>query len=200
MAVCEFFYDFSSPFAYLGATQVERVCEGHTVIWRPFLLGALFKNIGTPVVPIATFSPAKASIAMKDQYRWAEHWNVPLEFPDQFPQKSVTALRLVLQIDPEKRGPLSLSLFELMWAENGDLNDEASLRRILNQHELNADEMLANTQDPEIKQKLKDNTAEAEEKGICGAPSYVVNDLVFWGQDRFEFVQKALNGWVPRKG
>jgi len=200
MAVCEFFYDFSSPFAYLGATQVERVCAGHTVVWRPFLLGALFKEIGTPVVPIATFVPAKAAIAMQDQYRWAEHWGVPLEFPDQFPQKSVKALRLVLQIDAEKRGPLSLSLFELMWAHNGELNDEASLRRILERHNLDADHMLTKTQDPSIKQKLKDNTAEAVTRGICGAPSYIVNELVFWGQDRFEFVQKALNGWVPQKG
>ena len=200
MATCEFYYDFSSPFAYLGATQVERVCEGHTVIWRPFLLGALFKEIGTPVVPIATFSPAKAALAMKDQYRWAEHWDVPLEFPEKFPQKSVTALRLVLQLDAEKRGPLSMSIFELMWAENGDLNDEASLRRILEKHGLDADEMLKNTQDPVIKQNLKEETAAAVEKGICGAPSYVVNGLVFWGQDRFEFIQKALNGWVPRRG
>ena len=200
MAVCEFFYDFSSPFAYLGATQVERVCAGHEVKWRPFLLGALFKEIGTPVVPLHSYSPAKAQLALKEQYRWAEHWGVELEFPEEFPQKSVTALRLALQAPEEKRGALSLALFELMWVHNGSLNDVQSLTKILTQHGFDSEAMLAGTQDPAVKQKLKDNTAEAVSRGVCGAPSFLVGDVLFWGQDRFEFVKKSLEGWKPKRG
>jgi 2-hydroxychromene-2-carboxylate isomerase len=200
MATCEFFYDFSSPFAYLGATQVQRVCGEHDVVWRPFLLGALFNEIGTPTVPLATFPAAKAQLAMKDQFRWAEHWGVRFEFPEQFPQKSVTALRLALQAPESIRGALSLSLFELMWVHNGDLNDETALRAIVERHGLDAQDLLSGTQNPEIKAKLKENTDEAVRRGICGAPSFVVGDLVFWGQDRLDFVRKALDGWIPVRG
>ena len=200
MAVCEFYYDFSSPFAYLGASQVEQVCSGHTVLWKPFLLGALFNEIGTPTVPISTFAPAKAQIAIKDQYRWAEYWDVPFAFPEEFPQRSVTALRLALQAPDEQRGALSMSLFELMWVKNGSLNDQTALTQILEKHGFDAAAMLGRTQELAVKEKLKANTSEAVERGICGAPSYVVGDLVFWGQDRFEFVKKALGGWIPRHG
>jgi len=200
MASCEFFYDFSSPFAYLGATQVERICEGHEVVWRPFLLGALFNEIGTPTVPLATFAPAKASLAMKDQYRWAEHWGVPFSFPDHFPQKSIMALRLALQAPQDKIAALSVSLFELMWVHNGDLNNLEALTKILEGHQLDAQAMIAGTQQADIKAQLKANTDEAIRRGVCGAPTCIVGDLVFWGQDRFEFVRKALDGWVPKEG
>ena len=200
VSICEFYYDFSSPFAYLGASQVERVCEGHAVVWKPFLLGALFNEIGTPTVPISTFAPAKAQLAIKDQYRWAEHWDVAFEFPTEFPQKSVTALRLALQAPEEARGALSMSLFELMWVNKGSLNDQEALTRVLDKHGFDAPAMLAGTQDPAVKEQLKANTSEAVARGICGAPSFVVGELVFWGQDRFEFVKKALDGWEPRHG
>lgn len=200
MAKCDFFYDLSSPFAYLGATQVEAACEGHEVVWRPFLLGALFKTIGTPIVPLATFAPAKAALAMKDQYRWAEHLGVKFNFPSLFPQKTVTPLRIALQCPPDLIGPVSISLFEVMWVHDGDLNDETTLRQVIEKHGLDADALLAGTQDPAVKAQLKTNTDEAIAKGICGAPSFVVGETVFWGQDRLHFVKKALEGWVPLDG
>lgn len=200
MAKCEFFYDFSSPFAYLGASQIERVCAGHELVWKPFLLGALFNEIGTPTVPLSTFAPAKVSLAMKDQYRWAEHWGVDFQFPNLFPQKSITALRLALQADEGKIAALSLSLFELMWVKNGDLNDIEALSSVLRVHGFDAEMMLAGTQDPVVKAKLKTNTDEAIQRGVCGAPTCIIGDLVFWGQDRFEFVKKALEGWRPKEG
>lgn len=198
MARCEFFFDFSSPFAYLGATQIARVAAGHELIYRPFLLGALFKEIGTPVVPLATFPPQKAALAVKDQHRWAEHWGVDFNFPSKFPQRSVLALRVALAAPPEALPAVVAALFRVMWVSNGDLEDRAQLAAALSPLGLDAPALLARTEDPDIKELLKKNTADAVALGICGAPSFVVNGRVFWGQDRLDFVKKALEGWVPR--
>ena len=198
MARCEFFYDFSSPFAYLGATQMQRVCEGHELVWRPFFLGGLFKTIGTPPVPLATFPEAKARLVMFDQYRWADHWGVDFKFPSRFPQLTVKPLRVVLQVPEDKIGPLSLAFFDVMWVNDGDLTDEATLGQVIEAQGLDADALLAGTRDPAVKARLLDNTDEAARRGVVGAPTSIVNDMVFWGQDRLDFVRRALDGWQPR--
>jgi 2-hydroxychromene-2-carboxylate isomerase len=204
MATCEFFYDFSSPFSYLAATQIERVCRGHELIWRPFLLGALFKAIGTPVVPIQSFAPAKSALLLADQFRWAEHWGVELEQPSRFPQRSVLALRVALQVPKDRLPEVSLALFRTMWVEDGNLEDPASIAAVLTRLGLDADRLIAGAETPEIKDRLRQNTDQAVARGVCGAPTCIVThagskDLVFWGQDRLHFVERALAGWVPRK-
>src|SRR5208282_4043454 len=91
----ELYWDFSSPFAYLGSTQAEALAArtGTTLVWRPMLLGAVFKAIGAPDAPILTWSEAKRSYFFKDLARWAEHWDVPFRFPSRFPMMTVKALR-----------------------------------------------------------------------------------------------------------
>jgi 2-hydroxychromene-2-carboxylate isomerase len=198
VTVLEFFYDFSSPFAYLGATQVERLAEGHTLVWRPFLLGALFKTIGTPLVPLETFAPAKLALVNKDQYRWAEHWGVDFNFPSRFPQRSVKALRVALAVPDEHIGRVSLAIYRTMWVDDGELEDVPTLTRTLETLGLDATAVLAASETEAVKQRLRENTDRAVALGLCGAPSYVINDVVYWGQDRQEFVKKALAGWVPK--
>ena len=82
MAHLDFYFDYSSPFAYLGATQVGAVAKRHDaqLNLEPFFLGGLFKSIGTPLVPFAEMPQPKQKLAMKDMYRWAEYWDVPFNF------------------------------------------------------------------------------------------------------------------------
>ena len=80
-----FYFDYSSPFGYLGATQVEALAakKGAELVWRPFLLGALFKEIGTPMVPFAVMPKAKQRFAVEDMYSATPSWNQeppPLKF------------------------------------------------------------------------------------------------------------------------
>lgn len=198
MARCEFWFDFSSPFAYLAATQVERFTEGHELVYRPFLLGGLFKLIGTPIVPLATFHENKMRLALKDQYRWADHWGVPFHFPSRFPQMTVLPLRVVLQLEGEDQRRAVRAFFDEVWVKDGNVQDEAIVRRVLGELGLPADELIRGAQDPKVKDALKHNTEEAARVGICGAPSFVVDGEVFWGQDRLEMVKKALAGWRPK--
>ncbi len=192
MKQVEAFFDYSSPFAYLGTTQIERVASRHgaRVVWKPFLLGALFKELGTPLVPLATFPPAKARHQALDLQRWADHYGVPFRFRSQFPLNSVPLLRLTLAAPEPKRPELIHRLMRLAWVEDASI-DEAALAAALRDVDLD-EALVAKTKEPSVKQALFAATQEAVDRGVPGAPTFIVGDELFWGQDRLLFVDKAL--------
>lgn len=199
-ATLHFWYDFSSPFAYLAATRVAAVAEraGARLCWRPMLLGALFKQIATPNVPLFAMSESRRAYMLRDLDHWASYWNVPFTFASRFPQNTVTALRLAL-LAGERIAELSLALFEALWVRDGNLEDPDTLAGVLRAQGFDAAAMLARAREPAARQALFDSTAQALAAGVFGAPTCVIaderGDLLFWGQDRLELVEAALRGW-----
>ncbi len=193
--VVDFFYDFSSPYAYLGSTQIERVASrnGALLRWKPFLLGALFKKIGTPDVPMLAVSEAKRRYLAQDLRDWAEYWGVPLNWPSRFPMRTVLPLRLVLAVPEADRPRLSHAIFSAYWAEDRDIADPAVLATLLD----DSAALERAQSDQAIKQALVELTTEAERAGVCGAPSFLVKGHLFWGQDRIDMVDRVLGGWNP---
>lgn len=200
MKELSFFFDFSSPFAYLASTQVEGVAAraGASLRFRPFLLGALFKALGGPDVPLFTMPPPKQRHARDDMFRWADFYGVPLRFPTRFPMNTVKALRMVLQLPEEQRAPLIHAIYRAYWADDRDINDDAVLAELATGVGLDGPALLAGTKQDAVKERLKAATDEAVKLGLFGAPCFLVDDLLFWGQDRLVFVEKALQGWRPR--
>lgn len=203
-----FFFDYSSPFAYLGAHGVQKLAQDHgaELVWRPFLLGALFKEIGTPIVPLQAMPPAKQQYAYKDMMRWAAYREAPFRFPSRFPMNTVKSLRMTLQLDQGDVGRLALPIFAAYWAEDRDINDPEELKKIASDAGFDGEALLAGTQDQAIKDQLRHNTDAAVKAGLPGAPGFLVQKvdddegMLFWGQDRFELVGKALDGWRPDCG
>lgn len=192
-----FFYDFASPFAYLASTQIEALAArcGAIVDWQPILLGGLFRAIGTPMVPISTYPEAKRRHSLEDMARWAHTYGEPFHFPSRFPMTTVTALRLAL-LAGERIGALSQALFRAYWSADEDLEDPAALERALQSVSLPTS-LLDRVAEPAIKDKLRHNTEEAARLGIFGVPTFRVAQhhgapLMFFGQDRLLFVEKAL--------
>jgi 2-hydroxychromene-2-carboxylate isomerase len=187
-----FYYDFSSPYAYLGATQVERVAREHgvRVRWRPILVGALFQRIGTPNVPLDDFPAAKRAYMVRDLQHWASYWGVPLSWPSRFPMRTVAPLRLALATEATGGdiAALSLALFRAYWVEDRDISDPSLLRQYGDP---------AACESPAIKDALRAATDEAIAAGVCGVPSFVARGHLFWGQDRLELVSRTLGGWEP---
>ena len=201
-----FFFDFSSPFAYLGATQVEAVAAraGARVRYRPFLLGGLFREIGTPNVPLFAVSESKRRHFLADMARWASFYDVPIRFPTRFPMNTVKALRITLCIPNNENGNgdnerrrLVLPIFNAFWAEDRDISDDVVLRDIAQNAGFDGDELLRRSREEPAKTALREVTTEAQNLGVCGAPCFLVGDQLFWGQDRLSLVEKALNGWRP---
>jgi 2-hydroxychromene-2-carboxylate isomerase len=176
-----FYHDFSSPYAYLAATQLEKQMTplGITIEWRPILLGALFRAIGTPDVPLFAMSPAKMRYLQRDIRDWADWWGVDFSFAKNFPIRSVLALRVALQAPSA-----TLPLYRAAWAEGQDISDPPTVARVLDEHGLNGEQLVLGAQQPAIKQALRDNTEAAQRDGACGVPSFVFKKRLIWGQDR----------------
>src|SRR5579884_3828848 len=142
MHTLEIYWDFSSPFAYLGTTQAEAVAARHnaTLVWRPMLLGGVFKAIGQADVPLFTWSDAKKKYYFDDMHRWAAYWKVPFRFPSRFPMNSLKPMRAYLALPEERRKEYRERAFRAAWADDRDLSDDAVLRECIGP---GADEVLA---------------------------------------------------------
>ncbi len=199
-ATLDVYFDVSSPFAYLGLTQLPAMARASGVTPRlvPILLGALFRDIGQANVPLFAMPPPKARYVGLEMVRWARWWGVPFQQPSKFPQRTVTAQRLALlaaEAGADAGVRFAIALGRAMWAEQRDLEDVATLREILEREGFPAS-LVERTSEPDTKARLAANTTEARERGVFGVPTFVVDGKhLYWGQDRLEQVARQLAGW-----
>jgi 2-hydroxychromene-2-carboxylate isomerase len=184
-----FYHDFSSPFSYLATTQIGRMAEaaGVKLKLKPVLLGALFKAIGTPDVPLFAMSEAKREYMLQDLGDWAKWWGVDFRFPEQFPLRTVAALRVALQ-DPST----TPHIYRAAWVQGKNIGDDDVLIDVLDAAGFDGVALLAGTQEQAIKQALRDNTEAAITEGACGVPTFTMGKQLWWGQDRLSLVEAAL--------
>jgi 2-hydroxychromene-2-carboxylate isomerase len=191
----EFWFDFSCPYAYLAATQVEALAArtGAELVPCPMLLGGVFRARETPQKLFATLGPAKARHNFADLLRWARTFDVPYAMPPGHPLRTVEALRCLLAAG-QPFMPLAHRFFRAYWVEGVDLATEAGLRKVLGEAGLDADAILAAARGEAIKAELFARTQEAIERGVFGAPAFFVDGALYWGQDRMDMVEAALGG------
>ena len=135
-----------------------------------------------------------------DTMRWGRALRCPVPLPvplsDEHGQGAAhgpPALRT------RRKPPLVHALYRAAWADDRDLADDAELAAVAASGlGLDGAALVAGTRSEPVKARLKDATDEAQRAGLCGAPSFLVGDLLFWGQDRPQFVERALQGWRPR--
>jgi 2-hydroxychromene-2-carboxylate isomerase len=189
MATLDFFFDLSSPYSYLAATQLPALAArtGATVRWRPMVLFAVFQAAHNHM---PAESPVKARWMLVDLARWSERYGVPFRMNSRFPMNLIPAMRLVLVGERHGRAQeVALEAFRRAWAADEDAN--ADLAGIAAAAGLPAGAERA-VSDPEIKDALRANTDEAIARGAFGAPAMLVGDELFWGNDRLDFVEAAL--------
>ncbi len=192
----DFYFDLSSPYSYLAATQLPPLAARNNAIvqWKPIVLAAVFKNTGN-VMPAAC--APKATYMLADLGRWAAHYGVPFRFNTRFPINTIRAMRMIIAAGMESgseygHAQLGLALFHAAWAEDRDITDDAELRRIAQALGLSGDALLAACDTPPVKDRLRAFGDEALARGVFGAPSLFVGDELFWGNDRLDFVEAAL--------
>lgn len=189
----EFFWDPASPYTYLAATQIEALARrcGCTVRWRPFILGKAFEATGNrPPAQI----PSKGKYLFKDLRLWAKHYGVPFFFPRVFPVNSLTALRIACALPEEKAGDWAKAVMNAYWTRDSDISQAELLKSVADAAGFDGAALLAATQDPAVKDRLRANTEEAVERGVFGAPTFFVDDQMFWGNDRLVLLEDYLQG------
>ena len=190
----EFYFDLGSPATYLAYTQLPKICAqtDSLLIYVPILLGGVFKATGN--ASPATI-PAKGLYMFQDLDRYARRYGVPLKFNPHFPINTLMLMRAVTGIQlrhPERFQAFIDCLFHALWVEGRSLDDLATVASVLTENGFDPTQVLALTADEEVKATLKDNTEKAVQRGVFGAPSMFVDNQLFFGQDRLEFVIEAL--------
>jgi 2-hydroxychromene-2-carboxylate isomerase len=193
MRTLDFWFDYSCPYAYLASTQVEGLAArtGARLVWKPMLLGGVFAANGTPQKLFATLSPAKAAHGARDLERWAEFFAVPLVMPAGHPLRTVEALRATIACGVDPR--VAHAFYRAYWVEGRGPSDEATLREVVGGCGHDVERVLAAIARVEAKDDLRRRTDEAIALGIFGAPAFVVEDRMYWGQDRMDFVERDLS-------
>jgi 2-hydroxychromene-2-carboxylate isomerase len=193
----EFWYEFASNYSYLSVMRISDLARqaGVEVIWKPFLLGPIFKAQGWDTSPFNLY-PAKGRYMIRDMQRISESRGLPFVMPPTFPANGLKAARLALiGADEGWIEPFTKAIFEAEFGRGEDIAQPAVLEKALAGLGLDAASLMARAEDPVIKQRLKDQTAEAQSRGIFGAPSFITEDgELFWGDDRLE---QAL-AWAAR--
>ena len=184
----EFFYDYLSPFSYLADTQLPAIARrtGAEIVYRPILLGAIMKATGN-AGPLSI--PSKAAYNIAEFQRWARRYGLSAKFNPHFPFNTIRVLRAA--IAAQQRGRFAAfhsAAFRAIWEQGQDLSKEEALRRLLDEAEIEP----ALIEGDEIKNQLRANMDEAVSRGAFGAPTIFVNGEMFWGNDRLDFVEEAL--------
>jgi 2-hydroxychromene-2-carboxylate isomerase len=200
MRQVDFYYDFSSTNSYFAAFMLPEIAarSGSNIRWLPIHSAALFRGTGFDVMAM---TPRKARYLWRDHARYAELTGLPFRKPSRFPIKTALALRCVLAMtrlaaDPGRGGfaaqSFSQAVFRAYWERDEDIADAAVLRGLSSAQ---ADEMLRLADHTEVRDELRAITAEAAARGVFGVPAFFVDDEMFWGKDRLEFVER----WLKRK-
>lgn len=197
-AAIEFFFDFSSPYAYLASRRIGAIADRHgrEVWWRPMMLGpALAATGGKPLVHL----PLKGDYARRDLARTARFYGIPFAMPTRFPVVTLTAARVfygLMESDGSKALHFAEAALTALFAEDRDIADRSVIAAILAATGVHPAAGLAAADDPRIKELLKTVTAEAIGRGVFGSPFFFVDGEPFWGSDRLD----QLDCWLASGG
>ena len=193
MRPVDFWYEFASTYSYVAAARIEAAAAaaGVPIAWRPFLLGPLFKRQGWDDSPFNLF-PARGRHMWRDIERLCAAYGQPFRRPGRFPRNSLLAARVACLGDGEPWLPeFSRAVFRANFADDRDIAEPEVIRGILAARGLDATDLLRRAQDAGTKERLREQTDQAWALGIFGAPTFVVDGEIFWGNDRME----AAFGW-----
>ena len=184
----EFYFDFASPYTFLAHKKIKKIEKENTIKikYMPVLLGGLLKLAG---IKANVDIPIKGKYMVRDCKLLAEKNNIEFHFNSYFPINTLDLMRCVLVA--EKKGFTQKFIdkfFDAIWKEGLNLNDRSVLENLLRSFNNNPNVLLIDAIHPSNKDELKKRTETAHKKGIFGTPSFIINDKIFWGQDRLDLV------------
>ncbi|MBI2485468.1 MAG: 2-hydroxychromene-2-carboxylate isomerase [Deltaproteobacteria bacterium] len=198
MQTIKFWFEFASTYSYLSVSRVEHLTmsKGIPVEWKVFLLGPVFKNQGRNTSPFNIYR-AKGLYMWRDLERLCQKYVLPSKKPTVFPRNGLLAARVACLASSEVRCPdFVRAVFRANFVEDRDISDPTVIEEIFRSLGQNGQSVIQESQPPKNKERLKCQTEEAQKLGIFGAPSFMVGNELFWGNDRLEdTIEWYKNNW-----
>ncbi len=188
----DFYFDFISPYSFLAYKKFQLIKENEkiNINYKPILLGGLHKLGG---ITAPAFNERKMKNMKIDCELVAKKNSIKFQWNDKFPLNTINLMRGYLVIDNETKKKFFELCFDAYWKDNVDILDTENIKDILKNCSLDQKKFFEEIQKPNIKDELKELTNKAFEKDIFGAPTFVVNNKIFWGQDRLDYALDEYN-------
>ncbi|MDC3089994.1 DsbA family protein [Candidatus Pelagibacter sp.] len=188
----EFYFDFISPYSYLAYQKLKTLNKDNffKIVYKPILLGGLH-NLGGITAP--AFNVRKMKNMKDDCKLIADKNKIQFQWNENFPINSLYLMRGYLIIDENLKKKFFEVCFDYYWKENIDISNEKNVIKILDTCSINKINFFKDIENSKVKDKLKKLTNLAFEKDIFGAPTFIVNNKIFWGQDRLEYALDEYN-------
>jgi len=186
----DFYFDFISPYSFLAHKKIINSNDRNKFNYKAILLGGLH-NLGGITAP--AFNERKMKNMKNDCNLIAKKNKIDFFWNEKFPINSLYLMRGYLFINNEKKDRYFDLCFDAYWKNNEDISKEETIKNILSKCEIKPDEFEIGIKDQKIKDELKHLTNNAFQNDIFGAPTFVVNDNLYWGQDRLGYALDELN-------
>ena len=180
----DFYFDFISPYSYLAHKNIIYLNQRNIFNYKPILLGGLH-NLAEVTPP--AFNERKMKNMKDDCILISKKNKILFKWNEKFPINSLYLMRGSLIIDDNKKSKFIDLCFDAYWKDNLDISTEKNMQKILNDCAIDRTFFEKSIKEQKIKDKLKDLTSEAFKLDIFGAPTFLVNNKLFWGQDRLEY-------------
>lgn len=188
MATLEFWFDFGSNYSYLSAMRIEALAREKKVqvIWKPFLLGVVFKALGWETSPFV-LQKIKGDYTWRDMARQCEKYGLPWRQPRAFPRTALLPMRVALVgADQGWIAPFARRMMAMNFAADRDIDNLEAVSEVLAELDLDARAIVALALTQDNKQRLRRQTEQAQALNLFGAPSFISDGELFWGNDRLD--------------
>jgi 2-hydroxychromene-2-carboxylate isomerase len=186
----DFYFDFISPYTYLAHKKIQSLPKNIKINYKPILLGGLHNLEG---ITAPAFIKSKLKNMINDCQCIAKKNKFEFKWNAKFPLNSLNIMRGYFCIISTSKDQYINIMFDAYWKDNLDITNKNTLVTLLQECKINSDNFFKAIKDPIIKDRLKDATKDAHEKEIFGAPTFIVNNKIFWGQDRLEYALDEYN-------
>ncbi len=199
MPTMEFWYDFASPYSWMAAERIGDLAAaaGVDVRWRPFLIGPILRLRPDNPSPVQNAPPAQRTYRRRDAERLCTKYGLPLRWPTSYPRNGLLGARLVRAVSADLRPALSRAIYRANFVDDREISDATVIQEIVAAQGHDAEALLAAALADDNKRGLIADVDEAMARGIFGAPSFLIGQELFWGNDRLELaIEWAQRPWM----
>ena len=195
MPTVDYYLSLASPYTYMGHVRFIALTEklNTKVMLKPVNMAKILSETGG--LPVGERSPERQAYRLQELERWQKHLDIPLNLkPKFFPVNDMQAAKVVIaaELYGENSVNLAGAYLRAVWAEEKNIADPAIIIAIANNLGLDGELLISQSTSTKITKSFECNTQDALGAGVFGAPTYVVGEQLFWGQDRIEFLSGAL--------